>query len=292
MKKKFDNADGKILAMPLNLCVAGLIIGYLFKVQRWPGSEYILSGFALLMGGLYIIRFSVKPSKTVLDYIKLGLSTTLSAYAVCRFLHLPGASWLLIASACFLVLFYLFNNSTKQILPLPQDTTSFFNGIYIGFGISLITVISLIMISIQSFKDSNYEVFTLPVGIAIPVISIVITLYIAKKEAHSIFTAKSFALLLGICTGIGFTSIGVGTLFRIQHYPGASFLNIAGYCMILIVFVMSGLFYLKKDCPSSIPECSHACLPISHATLLLTHATLPVPHVTFCAPVQVFTLLM
>ena len=63
----------KILSLPLRLSIVIVIIGALFKIMHWLGSNYLLLIGLVLIGIFYTLRFLNKKPKLKLDYIKLFL---------------------------------------------------------------------------------------------------------------------------------------------------------------------------------------------------------------------------
>ena len=63
----------KILSLPLRLGVILVIVGALFKIMHWPGSNILMLVGFISIGVLYSIRFLKKDPKLRLDYVKLIL---------------------------------------------------------------------------------------------------------------------------------------------------------------------------------------------------------------------------
>ncbi len=61
----------KILSTPIRFTFIIVVIGYLMRIQKWPGSFIIICIGLALTAVLYFIRFVKKPEKRSLDYIKL-----------------------------------------------------------------------------------------------------------------------------------------------------------------------------------------------------------------------------
>lgn len=104
----------------LRLSFPIFIIGVLFKLMHWPGSQLLITVCVAMVLLLYPIRFYLKKEKRFIDYIKLLLLLTFPADYYLRVFHLPSNYLLTIISFSLFViwiileLFDTYNNTDRK----------------------------------------------------------------------------------------------------------------------------------------------------------------------------------
>lgn len=81
----------------LNLSFALFIVAVLFKVQQWPGANIMLMAFPLVVTVIYALWFFSKPSKQLLDVLKLLWVPIFLTSVIVKMLYLPYATELYLA---------------------------------------------------------------------------------------------------------------------------------------------------------------------------------------------------
>lgn len=82
---------GKKLFYPLAFAILLFMFGLIMKTLHWPGARIVMiSGFSLLLL-VYVIRFSLKKQKDLIDHMKLIFMIIFPAGLLFTLLHLPYA---------------------------------------------------------------------------------------------------------------------------------------------------------------------------------------------------------
>ncbi len=67
-------------AVPLLLGAVLAVLGLLFKIEHWAGTNWLLTAGALAIAGSYGNWFAGKAAKPLLNYLKLALMLSSSSY--------------------------------------------------------------------------------------------------------------------------------------------------------------------------------------------------------------------
>ena len=67
-------------AVPLLLGAVLAVLGMLFKIEHWAGTNWLLTAGTLAIVGSYGNWFTAKATKTLLSYLKLALMLSISTY--------------------------------------------------------------------------------------------------------------------------------------------------------------------------------------------------------------------
>jgi len=87
--------EGKKLFYPLSFAILLFMFGFIMKTLHWPGARIVLiSGFSLLVV-VYVIRFSLKKQKDLIDHLKLIFIILFPVGFLFMTLHLPYAHTLI-----------------------------------------------------------------------------------------------------------------------------------------------------------------------------------------------------
>lgn len=137
------SSEKKILALPLKIAVAIIIVGSLFVIQHWPyGRVIVASGFFSVFI-LYPIRFYAKTEKKFNDYVKLIFVCFWSLNGIFTILHLPyKIIFQSISSAAFVVwvctegVFYFRDNKSRTNISLISSLIFGLATIFVLIGVA------------------------------------------------------------------------------------------------------------------------------------------------------------
>jgi len=102
----------------INFCIGITIVGALFKIQHWPGSNIILLAASIGITITYAIRFFIKTKKEHLDILKFTWVTTSYSSSVLVILHLISREFMTISYVIFwltLIDFVVIKYSNKTL---------------------------------------------------------------------------------------------------------------------------------------------------------------------------------
>ncbi len=101
----------------INLSIAVLFIGGLFKIMHWEGSSFILTIGVLALFITYIFRFTNKPSIQLLDILKMLWLLCVLISTLIREYKITNADLSILSSVIFYVMagVFVFQDNDKKL---------------------------------------------------------------------------------------------------------------------------------------------------------------------------------
>lgn len=87
----------------LSLSLAIFVVAILFKIQHWPGADIMLMAFPIVVTIIYALWFFSKPTKQLLDVLKLLWVPVFLASVITKMLHFPYSVELYLTQLVFFV---------------------------------------------------------------------------------------------------------------------------------------------------------------------------------------------
>ncbi len=92
---------------PLIIILVGIFIGFIFKLQHYPGGSQILIICLSSLSCYFMLRFSLKKKKTLLSYLKYGWGIIFPIGYLFKLMHWPNGGEYITISTIFFFAFIM-----------------------------------------------------------------------------------------------------------------------------------------------------------------------------------------
>lgn len=182
----------KILKMPLRISLAVLLSGILATMFEWSyAKEIVLYSFGVI-GILYVLRFSQKPEKLFVDYIKLVLVTFFSLYGIFTILDFPYTLFFLISMAITFVIWFVMEGTAYF---LDEDRRAKNSNYQILWNCALVLgTLGIIAGSLLRVLQWDYAIHLLSLGITIVAAYILKDAFVPEAPKHDEHNKEEYQL--------------------------------------------------------------------------------------------------
>ena len=160
----------KIFRVGLRTSISILILGAMFKIMHWPGANLIMVSAFSAIALMYLFRFLKLESKSVLDYVILGLAISFAVRGTLIILHWPGATISTFVFAALLLLWIWFDGPSRFFNPGKPHSKKSMDQNVINTVLLAGGVLTVIGVTFKLFHWPGAQ-YLLIVGIALLVIS-------------------------------------------------------------------------------------------------------------------------
>ena len=174
-KKAFKN--------PIRAALSMLLIGMLMSVIQWPYSRGIIfTSFAAILI-LYALRFSKKPSKKSLDFIKMALVLFWTTNGLLRILDFPYTLIFQIGTGLTFIIWFVMEG-TSYFMDKDRKSQNSMADVIWNF-IMVIGVLTIILGGLMHLLSWDHSIPTLTIGLTIVTSFILKDIFSSQKSQEN-----------------------------------------------------------------------------------------------------------